>query len=238
MPNQFNIGSNALIVRDGKVLLGLRKNVAGAGTWGLPGGHLEFGEELDAAVKRELLEETGLVIKDLELVCITNAPQEQAHYIQLVFMVRNFDGEVQLKEPNRCERWSWFPLDQLPPNDQLFFGHRDIFPAFLHGALVRGLNGNEVPFLPKPDDDGSKGSKESTPAYSSQANSFKPGLYRHFKGGCYRALGVVRSSEDRNEEFVAYRSLENGCTWVRPLAMFLEHVDRDGYAGPRFSYLG
>ena len=68
--------------------------------------------------------------------------------------------------------------------------------------------------------------------------SFKPGLYKHFKGGMYQAFFVARHSEDREKEFVVYKSLEKGSIWVRPLDMFLEDVERDGYKGPRFKYIG
>ncbi len=73
---------------------------------------------------------------------------------------------------------------------------------------------------------------------SDLAKSFKPGMYKHFKGGMYEALLVGRSSEDREQEFVVYRSLEKGITWIRPIKMFFEEVDRDGYKGPRFQWVG
>ena len=60
-----------------------------------------------------------------------------------------------------------------------------------------------------------------------------PGLYRHFKGGLYDVLGTARHSET-GESMVLYRSREHGMLNVRPLAMWAEHVERDGYAGPRF----
>ena len=63
----------------------------------------------------------------------------------------------------------------------------------------------------------------------------RPGLYRHFKGNLYRLLYVAKHSETR-EEMVVYQALygEMGI-WVRPAAMWSEHVERDGYSGPRFS---
>jgi hypothetical protein len=64
----------------------------------------------------------------------------------------------------------------------------------------------------------------------------KPGTYRHFKGGLYEVLGVARHSETE-EELVVYRTGQ-GDLWVRPKAMFLETVTRDGRAVPRFEYLG
>lgn len=66
----------------------------------------------------------------------------------------------------------------------------------------------------------------------------KPGRYRHFKGNEYELLGIARHSETM-EEMVVYRALygKQGL-WVRPAAMWTEQVDRDGYHGPRFIYIG
>ncbi|WP_369942839.1 DUF1653 domain-containing protein [Xanthomonas medicagonis] len=61
------------------------------------------------------------------------------------------------------------------------------------------------------------------------------GRYRHFKGGEYEVLGVVRSSETL-EPMVLYRPLyDDSGLWVRPYAMFLEQVEVDGALRPRFA---
>jgi hypothetical protein len=65
-------------------------------------------------------------------------------------------------------------------------------------------------------------------------SSIAPGRYRHFKGHEYDVLGVARHSET-HEPMVVYRPIDgDGGWWVRPLAMFTETVERDGYCGPRF----
>jgi len=69
-------------------------------------------------------------------------------------------------------------------------------------------------------------------------DEFRPGRYKHFKGGEYDAICVGYSSERRNEKFVVYRSIEKEIVWIRPYDMFFEHVEREGYKGPRFTYLG
>lgn len=69
---------------------------------------------------------------------------------------------------------------------------------------------------------------------SQTAQDLKPGLYRHFKGGKYEVVSVGRLSEDHSQEMVVYKSLKNGSIWIRPLSMFVENVERDGYSGPRF----
>ena len=66
----------------------------------------------------------------------------------------------------------------------------------------------------------------------------KPGRYRHFKGKEYQVIGVASHSETL-EPMVVYRALYGeGGLWVRPAAMWSEQVDREGYSGPRFMYIG
>ena len=65
----------------------------------------------------------------------------------------------------------------------------------------------------------------------------KLGKYRHFKGNEYELIGIASHSETL-EPMVVYRALygEKGL-WVRPLSMWTETVERDGYCGPRFRYI-
>ena len=64
------------------------------------------------------------------------------------------------------------------------------------------------------------------------------GRYRHYKGGEYQLLGVVRHSETL-EPLVLYRPLygDSGRTddWVRPFAMFFSDVEVNGQRVPRFA---
>lgn len=61
------------------------------------------------------------------------------------------------------------------------------------------------------------------------------GRYRHYKGGEYEVLGVVRHSESL-EPLVLYRPLYNDSgLWVRPYAMFMESVIFNGQSQPRFA---
>ena len=66
----------------------------------------------------------------------------------------------------------------------------------------------------------------------------KKGKYRHFKGKEYELLGIATHSETL-EQMVVYRALygDRGI-WVRPAGMWSETVEKDGYIGPRFQYIG
>ena len=136
--SDFRVGVNVLVVRDGKLLLGKRKNCYGAGTWALPGGHLEQGEALATGAARELLEETGLRAERLEFANIVNNPPiiKKLHYIQIGFVVTDVVGEPEIKEPDRCEEWRWFDVSALPSD--IFPNHQTQIRLFVVGKEKYG----------------------------------------------------------------------------------------------------
>ncbi len=129
----FLVGINVFVVRQGKLLLGKRKNTMGTGTWGLPGGHLEDREEMTVAAARELKEETGLQARQYVFSNIVNGPNQSQHYIQIGFIAYEVEGEPELMEPDRCEQWEWFELDKLPTN--LFPPHIIQIQNFINNNL-------------------------------------------------------------------------------------------------------
>ena len=110
------IGVAVIVVKSGRVLLGKRKGAHGAGTWALPGGHLAYGETIEACAHREVMEETGLSIRDLKPGPYTNDifSNERKHYVTLFIVSRYAAGQLQIKEPDKCEAWDWFEWDHLP----------------------------------------------------------------------------------------------------------------------------
>ncbi len=110
------IGVACIVQRGGKVLLGKRKGAHGVGSWAPPGGHLEFGESVEACALRELLEETGLATTTVRLGSWTENMLEggEKHYITLFAFFDDCKGQPQLMEPEKCEGWQWFSWDALP----------------------------------------------------------------------------------------------------------------------------
>lgn len=127
--DKFFVGVNALIIRDNKILLGKRKNCFGAGEYGLPGGHLENNEKINEALSREILEETGIMCKSATFSNIVNCPGTHGHYLQIGFVINDFEGELKLMEPEKCEGWEWFDFDNLPQN--IFRTHKPQIEAYL-----------------------------------------------------------------------------------------------------------
>ena len=104
---------------DGKILLGKRKGAHGAGEWSLPGGHLEFNESFERCCEREVMEETGICLLStpIEKLGFTNDifDSDGLHYVTLFFRaVLDCDWDPKLMEPDKCEEWRWYSLDDLP----------------------------------------------------------------------------------------------------------------------------
>jgi len=131
------IGCELFIRKGDTILLGKRKNVYGAGTWALPGGHLEFNERLVDAICREAEEELGGVIKPQELTMVSVVddlqPENDLHYVHVSFELKEPTWEPRIMEPDTCEEWRYFSLDELPEN--FFTPHKGIVENYLKGRL-------------------------------------------------------------------------------------------------------
>lgn len=114
--NRPLVGVSIIVKKDDKVLIGKRKNAGGSGTWGFPGGHLEFEESFEKCVKREVMEEAGIKIKNIKFQTLTNdiQPKEKAHYVTLFFTSDYDSGKVKNMEPEKCEGWKWAAWSNLP----------------------------------------------------------------------------------------------------------------------------
>ncbi len=138
-PRHVGAGFGVLVLRDEKVLLGKRHEdpekadslMHGEGKWTMPGGKLEFGESLEEAAKREVLEEAGIKVRKLDVISISNdivgknrageyvnkglPPSDvEAHFVTVGFICKDFEGEPKVMEPDEITEWKWFPLDHLP----------------------------------------------------------------------------------------------------------------------------
>ncbi|MFD9379851.1 NUDIX domain-containing protein [Streptomyces sp. NPDC059999] len=114
------VGVHLYLERDAKVLLGLRHpDSAFAGsTHHFLAGHCED-EPATACIVREAWEEGGLRIRpeDLELVHVVHVLDEGGDgrpRMQLVFRADTWAGDLEVREPDKCVSWDWWPLDALP----------------------------------------------------------------------------------------------------------------------------
>lgn len=113
-----------VLIKDGKVLLQRRFNTGYEdGKYGLPAGHVEKAESFTQCVIREIKEEIGLDLRP-ENLKVTHVMHrfsgvkwgDLAERIDAFFVAEKWEGNPEIKEPEKCDDLSWFDLDKLPDN--------------------------------------------------------------------------------------------------------------------------
>ena len=105
---RFTVSAGAIVTNDeGKVLL-LNHVLRPSSGWGVPGGFIEHGEQPEAAVKREVMEEVGVELYDVHLYKVRTS----GTHIEMVFRARGIgEGSVLSREITEL---AWFQLDEMP----------------------------------------------------------------------------------------------------------------------------
>jgi len=119
---KVSVGFGVMLLKDGKILLGKRhedpekasSQLNGAGTWTMPGGKLHFGETFEEGAKREVMEETSIILKKAVVICVNQDIIETAHFVTIGLFSEEFEGEAKVTEPDEITEWRWFSLDKLP----------------------------------------------------------------------------------------------------------------------------
>ena len=121
---------DGIITKEAKILLMKRKFPPHKGTWTLPGGHVEYGERVEAALKREVLEETGLGVSPKRIIGVYSDPKRDPRYhlIAICYKTEITDGTV--RQSDETDDLQWFPFNQLP---NLGFDHGQMVDDFLKG---------------------------------------------------------------------------------------------------------
>lgn len=122
MSTKVGAGVGVMVLRGNKILLGKRSineetadtELKGEGTWTMPGGKIEYGESFEETAIREVKEETGINLKNVKVICINNDKNEHAHFVTIGLFSEEFEGEVQVLEPDEITEWKWFDLEDLP----------------------------------------------------------------------------------------------------------------------------
>lgn len=89
--------------------------------WGLPGGAVELGETVKEAVVREVIEETGITVKPVELVAVIDSIHRddegnfKYHYVLLEYVCKYVSGKIKASSDAPDARWVPLnDLDQVP----------------------------------------------------------------------------------------------------------------------------
>jgi 8-oxo-dGTP diphosphatase len=103
-PDRPVVGVGGVVIVDGRALLIRRGSEPLRGQWSIPGGMLELGESLEQGVSRELLEETGLVVRVLELIEVfdrvyfdeknANPKSPKFHFVIVDYLCERMSGQA------------------------------------------------------------------------------------------------------------------------------------------------
>ena len=102
----------AVVVHDSALLLVQRGRGAGIGSWSIPGGRVELGETLEAAARRELLEETALVARDVHPIGVVERISDEWHFVIHDFLV-TVDDPQPTRAGDDAAAIAWVPLSEV-----------------------------------------------------------------------------------------------------------------------------
>jgi ADP-ribose pyrophosphatase YjhB (NUDIX family) len=109
------VGCGAAILREGRLLLVKRLRPPEAGCWNLPGGKVDFGERVEAAVAREVAEEIGVSVKLLRPLGVAEMIGiDDQHWVAPYYLAEIVAGEPSNLEPEKHEAIAWANLDAPP----------------------------------------------------------------------------------------------------------------------------
>lgn len=128
--NTVRVGVGVLVRRGHQVYAGIRSNSHGHSKLALPGGHLEWNETWIECAVREVQEEMGVELQSAQFFHATNdiMRDDHKHYVT-IFMTGSLadDAVPENKEPEKCEGWNLFSLQQLlERQDALFIPLRNL----------------------------------------------------------------------------------------------------------------
>lgn len=109
------MASFVIFIKDNKVCLMRRQGTDHmCGKMSLPAGHVDPGETYKEAAIREMKEEACVDLKpeELEFCVVEHCPDH--NYVNTYFICRDWEGDVCIGEPHKCDEIEWYSLDDLP----------------------------------------------------------------------------------------------------------------------------
>jgi 8-oxo-dGTP diphosphatase len=127
------VAVGGIVIDDGRLLLVERGRGSAVGTWSIPGGRVERGETLAAAVEREVAEETGLSVRCGAFVGWVERISGDYHYVIMDFMATLVGSAAHAVAGDDAAALAWVPLEDVAAYPGLVPG----LAAFLseHGVL-------------------------------------------------------------------------------------------------------
>jgi 8-oxo-dGTP diphosphatase len=136
------VGVGCIVVHESRILLVRGRR----GLWSTPGGHLEFGETLADAAARETFEETGVRVRGVEFVALTNDVLHETgrHYITIWMRGETESSAITIDDPEEIVEAYWFETSAVPGPRHRFFDN------LLAGKAMPGAPHNLPPLVALP----------------------------------------------------------------------------------------
>jgi ADP-ribose pyrophosphatase YjhB (NUDIX family) len=130
------INVDILIIKDGKILLGLLTKkwaYQGVQVYGVPGRDIRFNERIEKTVKRNIKEEFNCNVIRHKIICVNENFALGNHYIG-IGVLAEIDGEPKNLIPEDWEKWEWFNKDAVP--DNLFPAAKNLIECYLKNKFT------------------------------------------------------------------------------------------------------
>ena len=116
---QFLVAVHCFFVREDSVLLLERANTGYMdGYFSVPAGHVDGGEGIWQAAQREIHEEIGILVQEVQqpVHVMHRAKVGEEERIDYFFLIKDWEGKEKNNEPDKCDHIEWVKRDQLPEN--------------------------------------------------------------------------------------------------------------------------
>jgi len=115
---------DGVFLKNSKVLLVKQAHFPFFGSWVIPGGHVEYGERVEEAIKREMKEELGVSVKIKKLLGVYSDPKRDPRYhtVSIAYLLKKGRGKIRLS--SEASEFKYFSLKNLPK--KIGFDHREI----------------------------------------------------------------------------------------------------------------
>jgi 8-oxo-dGTP diphosphatase len=130
------IGVGIMVMKDGLLLLGKRRNSHGEGEWALVGGKLEYQEAIADCARREIREEAGIEIENIRFGAVINSLRYlPKHFVSIGLVADWKSGELQIFPDEKISAWQWVDPKHLP--EPMFYDSLQLITATLDGTRFR-----------------------------------------------------------------------------------------------------
>jgi ADP-ribose pyrophosphatase YjhB (NUDIX family) len=130
------VGAVVIIIDDKNRILLQKRKTTSYGMWGIPGGLMELGESTEDTARREVLEETGLIVGKLKLIDVFSGPDslvkvpngDEFYAVTIAYYTEETSGDLKI-DTSESLGFSFISLDNLPEN--IVKSHKKMIDKFL-----------------------------------------------------------------------------------------------------------